>query len=101
MSPNTEATILDRLGRIESALPIPEYEGVGFVAKKLNVSESYLRNHRPCQPNFGISDVPGKILWHLELINEWIKVPPRERQRQFENLEPKQKKQIVLSWKST
>jgi hypothetical protein len=92
--------ILERLERIEAVLDVPKNIGIDWLAAKLGVSDSYLRNHRYLLPNHGISDVPGRWLWDFNLAIEWIKTPLRTRELQWLQMGTAGKRQIMKAWRS-
>ncbi len=83
-----------RLDRIDKALGVPKYVGVSYIAKRYGVSESYVRSRQYLLPNWGVSDVPGKLLWHIDLVEDWTEVSPEKRQRQWELLDSSKKKSV-------
>jgi hypothetical protein len=89
---NLEATI-------ERLLPTPEYLGVGWLAGKYGVSESYLRQHKAALPNHGISDVPGRLLWHRDLCAEWVQVSVRAHLNAYDAMSAQQRCAIERQWK--
>lgn len=95
-----ELTIEERLARIESVLPVPENVDVKFIAGKMAVSETYLRNHRYLLPNFGVSDVPGRLLWGLELTKTWLETSATHHQRAWDNLTGPERSRTMRGWKS-
>ena len=91
--------ILERLDRIERFLPIPEYLGVDWIAVKYGVSPSYMRQHKGALPNFGVSDIPGKLAWHRDLCAQWVQTSIRAHLTQFDRLTVREKHQIMANWK--
>ena len=83
-----------RLARIEAAIGTRKYEGVAFIARRLGVSESYLRARPYLLPNYGVSDVPGRLLWHIDFINDWTEITPVSRERLW-NAKPEKEKERV------
>ena len=87
--------IRDCLRFLEEHLEIPGYVGVSWVARRLTVSASFLRSHFFLLPDFGVTAVPGKLLWPLSTAREWLKTTPIDRQRQWELLPVATKKAIL------
>lgn len=81
-------------------LPIPEFEGVAFIAKKLGVSESYLRQRRYLLPQWGVTSVPGKLLWSFPELREWLKVTPADRKKQWDSMPNTARRVIIGKWTS-
>jgi hypothetical protein len=95
----SDAAVLDRLDSIERvmfALPVPDYVGVSFIAAKLGVSEPYLRKRPYLQPAYGVSEVPGRMLWSLKTVRAWLDVSPAEHERVWDAL-PVQTKRAIDS----
>lgn len=78
--------VLIRLDRIEDALIVPKYWGVKEIARLMNVSESYLRSRYWLLPNFGRSDIPGRLLWAKDLVHSWLKTSPTDHEIQWFSL---------------
>ena len=88
-------TIEQRIERIEKAVGVPKYVGIHYVATRYGVSESYLRARPWLQPNYGVSDVPGKLLWHTDLVDDWTETSPAARERFWNVMTPEQKKAVT------
>jgi len=91
---NTLDEIRDCLQFLEDHLDIPAYVGVTRVARRLAVSASFLRSHFFLLPEFGVTAVPGKLLWPLAVAREWLRTTPADRQRQWDLLPVATKKAI-------
>jgi hypothetical protein len=91
-------SVLERLDDIETVLkglPVPEYVGVAFFAKKIGLSDSQVRKAYWLQPNYGVSDVPGRLLWSFKTVRTWLdEMTPAQRQAQWERLAPSVKASI-------
>lgn len=86
------AQIEDKIDHILATLEVPEYVGVSFLAKKLGVSEQHLRNHPWLLPDWGRSEIPGRILWSRKTVRIWLdEATPAERDRQWQRLSPSEK----------
>lgn len=92
-------TTEERLERIEGILPVPKNVGPEWIAQKLGISGSYLRKAKYLLPNFGVSDVPGRLLWSLKLVATWYEVSLRDREAQWNQLPESRKKAITDGWK--
>lgn len=71
----SDTAVLERIDELEArlmTLPVPENFGISFLAKKRGVSAGYLRDHPHLLPKFGVTEVPGKYLWSLSTIREWL-----------------------------
>lgn len=85
--------VLERLDDIETilqGLPVPEYVGVAFFAKKIGLSESKARKAFWLLPNYGVTEVPGRLLWSLKTVRAWLdEMTPAQRQAQWDGMSPK------------
>ena len=91
-------TTEERLARIEERLPVPENVGPEWIAQKLGISGSYLRKAKYLLPNFGVSDVPGRLLWSLRLVGSWYQTSLRDLEAQWNQLPESRKKAITQGW---
>lgn len=89
-------TIEDKVDEILDRLPKKRYKTIDDIVEEHGWSQSYVRTNPWTQPNFGVSDYPGKEKrWMIETYEDWYSVPPSVRKREWDRMGSSKKRQIV------
>jgi hypothetical protein len=94
----SDAALLElrqEVAELRAALPVPENFGVGFIAAKIPCSPKHLYANPWLLPDFGRTEVPGKLLWSLRTIRAWLEVPMTVHQADWDALPNATKKAIT------